>query len=346
MIRDFLPEERPARLSRGDPARLQSATAGATTSTRRASRSWSTRSASRRFARQVEAELRARSGRRAEAAAKPSSRASRAYFAPPALRAAPPATTRSSGARRDPGFARWRRRTTSRRTSVPGYAIVDDLAEADRRHAGRRHAPTRWTRSPTSPSAIRFDEVRVTPRAEPGPAACRAGRSAGGLRRAGRRSAWPTANAGLITDIIACPGLDYCALANARSIPIAQDIAERFADAERAARDRRAEDQDLRLHQCLRPPPCRPYRHSRRREEGRGVYQITLGGIRRPRTPRSARSSGRGFDGRGGARRDRARSSTSISPSAGDGERFLDTFRRVGMAPFKTAFKELADAVA
>src|SRR6185295_1279469 len=42
-----------------------------------------------------------------------------------------------------------------------------------------------------------------------------------------------TPNAGLITDIIACPGLDYCDLANARSIPIAQDIAKRFADLDR-----------------------------------------------------------------------------------------------------------------
>ncbi len=40
-------------------------------------------------------------------------------------------------------------------------------------------------------------------------------------------------NAGLITDIIACPGLDYCDLANARSIPIAQKIALRFADLDR-----------------------------------------------------------------------------------------------------------------
>ncbi|MDX2224876.1 MAG: nitrite/sulfite reductase [Rhodospirillaceae bacterium] len=39
-----------------------------------------------------------------------------------------------------------------------------------------------------------------------------------------------TPNAGLISDIIACPGLDYCALANARSIPVAQRISERFAD--------------------------------------------------------------------------------------------------------------------
>ena len=42
-----------------------------------------------------------------------------------------------------------------------------------------------------------------------------------------------TPNAGLITDIIACPGLDYCDLANARSIPIAQKISERFADLDR-----------------------------------------------------------------------------------------------------------------
>jgi sulfite reductase (NADPH) hemoprotein beta-component len=37
-----------------------------------------------------------------------------------------------------------------------------------------------------------------------------------------------TANAGLLTDIIACPGGDYCSLANARSLPIAKSIAERF----------------------------------------------------------------------------------------------------------------------
>jgi len=41
-----------------------------------------------------------------------------------------------------------------------------------------------------------------------------------------------TANIGLISDIIACPGMDYCALATARSIPIAQDIAQRYAGRE------------------------------------------------------------------------------------------------------------------
>ena len=51
----------------------------------------------------------------------------------------------------------------------------------------------------------------------------------------------------------------------------AGDLAQRFADLDAPGRDRRAEDQDLRLHQCLRPPPCRPHRHPRRRQEGRGI---------------------------------------------------------------------------
>ena len=48
------------------------------------------------------------------------------------------------------------------------------------------------------------------------------------------KSGIETANTELITDIIACPGLDYCNLANARSIPIAQEIALKFADPVRA----------------------------------------------------------------------------------------------------------------
>src|SRR3546814_17883426 len=42
-----------------------------------------------------------------------------------------------------------------------------------------------------------------------------------------------TPNAGLLSDIIACPGLDYCNLANARSIPVAQRITQRFSDLKR-----------------------------------------------------------------------------------------------------------------
>ncbi|MEC8667973.1 MAG: nitrite/sulfite reductase [Pseudomonadota bacterium] len=45
-----------------------------------------------------------------------------------------------------------------------------------------------------------------------------------------REAGLATANVGLISDIIACPGMDYCALATARSIPVAQEIAQRFDD--------------------------------------------------------------------------------------------------------------------
>ena len=48
-----------------------------------------------------------------------------------------------------------------------------------------------------------------------------------------RAAGLETANVGLVSDIIACPGLDYCNLANARSIPVAQQISSRFADLER-----------------------------------------------------------------------------------------------------------------
>ncbi|RED30316.1 sulfite reductase (NADPH) hemoprotein beta-component [Rhodopseudomonas thermotolerans] len=44
-----------------------------------------------------------------------------------------------------------------------------------------------------------------------------------------------TPNVGLVSDIIACPGLDYCSLANARSIPIAQELSRRFANPDIAA---------------------------------------------------------------------------------------------------------------
>jgi sulfite reductase (NADPH) hemoprotein beta-component len=50
------------------------------------------------------------------------------------------------------------------------------------------------------------------------------------LHAALRAAGLATANAGLVTDIIACPGLDYCSLANARSIPVAQRLGLRFAD--------------------------------------------------------------------------------------------------------------------
>ena len=118
------------------------------------------------------------------------------------------------------------------------------------------------------------------------------------------RLGFAEANVGKITDIIACPGLDYCALANARSIPVAQRISNSLRQARPAARHRRPQDQDLGLHQRLRPSSRRPHRHpGRRQERGRALpdqpgRRCRLRQDRARHDPRSGRDRRQG--GRGG----------------------------------------------
>ena len=87
-----------------------------------------------------------------------------------------------------------------------------------------------------------------------------------------------TGNAGLVTDIIACPGLDYCALANARSINIAQDLSNRFGAPER---QKEIGDLKIKISGCINACGHHHVGHigllgvDKRGEE---VYQITLGG--------------------------------------------------------------------
>jgi sulfite reductase (NADPH) hemoprotein beta-component len=105
--------------------------------------------------------------------------------------------------------------------------------------------------------------------------------------------------------------------------------------AEAGTRCRRAEDQDLGLHQCLRASPCRPYRHSRARRAGVENYQITLGGDG-TETAAIGERAGPGFSA------DEIvpaieRLVAPISTCAKAGRRFLDAYRRLGLAPFKAA---------
>ena len=79
-----------------------------------------------------------------------------------------------------------------------------------------------------------------------------------------------TANIGLISvTSLPAPGMDYC---DAGEQPARSRLRRRFPKRfstnpakARSTRSVRTEDQDFRLHQCLRPPPCRPYRHFGRR---------------------------------------------------------------------------------
>ena len=143
-------------------------------------------------------------------------------------------------------------------------------------------------------------------------------------------------NAGLVTDIIACPGLDYCALANARSIPIAQEISERFGD---AARQRAIGDLKIKISGCINACGHHHVGHIGIlgvEKKGEELYQLTLGGSADETTSIGA-IIGRGFA------EDRIVDAvetvveTYLKLRANDNETFLAAYRRVGDAPFKEA---------
>ncbi|MGH6616389.1 nitrite/sulfite reductase [Sphingomonas sp.] len=143
------------------------------------------------------------------------------------------------------------------------------------------------------------------------------------------------ANLDLISDIIACPGLDYCSLANARSIPIAQKIAERFSD---LGRQRELGELKLKISGCINA--C-GHHHAGHigilgvDKKGTENYQLLLGGSG-AEDASLARITGPGFDEDGIV--DAVEKVTNVYLGVReDGERFLDTYRRVGLDPFKEA---------
>ncbi|MBK6414798.1 nitrite/sulfite reductase [Sphingopyxis sp.] len=144
-----------------------------------------------------------------------------------------------------------------------------------------------------------------------------------------------TPNLDLISDIIACPGLDYCSLANARSIPVAQKIAQRFAD---PARQRDLGELKLKISGCINA--C-GHHHAGHigilgvDRKGTENYQLLLGGSGAEDVSLGT-ITGPGFDEDGIVDAIERVTDKYLAERA-DGERFVDTYRRVGMAPFKEA---------
>jgi sulfite reductase (NADPH) hemoprotein beta-component len=156
---------------------------------------------------------------------------------------------------------------------------------------------------------------------------------------AAREAGFASANVHLLTDMIACPGGDFCALANARSIPIAEAITERYQDLDEL--DDLGEI-DLHISGCINS--C-GHHHSGHigilgvDKDGKEWYQVTLGG-----------SDGSALSGA-------AQPGKVVGPSFSAaevpdvieavlntyrdtreaGETFIDALRRVGIEPFKTA---------
>jgi sulfite reductase (NADPH) hemoprotein beta-component len=143
------------------------------------------------------------------------------------------------------------------------------------------------------------------------------------------------ANLDLIGDIIACPGLDYCSLANARSIPLAQKLSERFAD---AGRQKDLGELKVKISGCINA--CGHHHAGHIGVLGvdrKGVenFQLSLGGSG-AQDAAVGQITGPGFSEDGVV--DAIEKVTDLYlAERQEGERFLDTYRRLGMKPFKEA---------
>ncbi|SUA99751.1 Sulfite reductase [ferredoxin] [Pannonibacter phragmitetus] len=143
-------------------------------------------------------------------------------------------------------------------------------------------------------------------------------------------------NAGLITDIIACPGMDYCALATARSIPVAQRISERFGAPERQSE---IGELKIKISGCINACGHHHVGHIGilgLEKKGEEFYQITLGG--------SANESssigeiiGRGFSSDEVVDAIETLVDAYLGLRQSPQETFLEVYRRVGEDPFKEA---------
>ncbi|MDD9877872.1 MAG: nitrite/sulfite reductase [Magnetovibrio sp.] len=260
----------------------------------------------------------------------------RAYFAPPEYEALPA---------EDPGFAakrfedracaQWVRSNVNHHKQ-PGYAIVDLSVKPEGQPPGDV-TDAQMDAVADLAEAYSMDELRVTHEQNlvfPY------------VKQSDLYELWrklieqglATANVGLVSDIIACPGLDYCALANARSIPVAQRISKRFADL-----DRQHDIGELRMKisGCINACGHHHVGHigllgvDRRGEE---YYQITLGGA-----PGEDASVGKiiGPAFSSGDVVDAVEELVNVYvEKRREGERFLDTYRRIGEEPFKTRLYE------
>jgi sulfite reductase (NADPH) hemoprotein beta-component len=142
-------------------------------------------------------------------------------------------------------------------------------------------------------------------------------------------------NMDTIEDIIACPGLDYCSLANARSIPLAQRISERFAA---SGRTEVVGELKLKISGCINA--C-GHHHAGHigilgvDKKGKENFQLSLGGSEAEDVS-LAKITGPGFDEDGVVAAVETVTDVYLAQRA-EGERFLDTYRRIGMEPFKEA---------
>jgi len=258
-----------------------------------------------------------------------------AHFGAPAYENLPATdATLERHAQSDTAFAHWRKRNVQAH-KVPGYAAVVLSLKKPGAPPGDASAAQLDAMADLA-ERYSFGELRVTHEQNIVLADVKQG-DLYAVWRAAREHGLATPNIGLLTDIICCPGGDFCALANAKSIPVAQAIAERF---EALDFQHDVGEIDLNISGCINA--CGHHHVGNIGilgvdKDGSEWYQVSLGGAQ------------------GGAPGDDAAIGRIIGPAfAGaqmpeviarildvyvheriEDERFIDTVRRLGITPFK-----------
>jgi sulfite reductase (NADPH) hemoprotein beta-component len=256
------------------------------------------------------------------------------YFAPPNFAALSKWSPEFEEARvKDREFAQWVKVNVAPHR-VQGYAIVNVSLKPEGGIPGDATAEQMRVVADLA-SRFSFDEVRVShhqnlvlPHVERG--------NLYTIWKILKSHGLAAANLGLIGDIIACPGLDYCALATARSIPIAQGISRRFAD---LARQEEIGPLKINISGCINACGHHHVGHigilglDKRGEE---FYQITLGGSS-SESASIGQIIGPGFAAEQVPEAIEKIINTYLRLRTDADETFLSAYRRLGAQPFKEA---------
>ena len=262
-------------------------------------------------------------------------RIAQGFASPPYSALDPHSVTLQEQLATHPGFARWHGRSV-REHRVPGYAAVTLSLKRHGFAPGDVDAATMDALAALA-DQYSFGELRIT-HEQNVVLADVAQRALFDLWTAARSLGLASANISLLSDIVCCPGGDYCALANAKSIPIAQAIQDRFDDLDYL---HDLGQISLNISGCINS--CGHHHVGNIGilgvdKQGAEFYQVTLGGEVGPDPARTTIGTviGPSFP---------AQQVPGVIATVLDmyvalrhpEERFIDTLHRVGVGPFKSA---------
>lgn len=258
----------------------------------------------------------------------------RAHFAPPAYGTLPPVSTLFEAKKlEDKTFRAWAA-TNAKPHKQLGYAIANISLKPIGKPPGDASAEQMYLVADLA-DAYSFGEIRVTHEQNLALVDVKQD-DLYALWQALKEAELATPNLGLVSDIIACPGLDYCNLANARSIPVSEEISRRFADLDR---QHDIGELKIKISGCINACGHHHVGHigilgvDRKGEE---YYQITLGGSA-DHNASLGKIVGPSFSADTVVDAVETLITAYLDLRATKDETFLETYRRLGEKPFKEA---------